>query len=218
MACFILWSIPPGGSTRSTSDPVRKAPRPWWCFIVKLVSFHWRRCCGHALNFDVTTWNGKLLLLRPKNSKPGTRIRSGTNWSESQDWVWQNGSIVPPTKFPPSSPGSTFHLHVQKLVARWNIPSQQPWRAQWHKHPINIACSFDCNCDDFNNYIGFNMAILPSTFNQVSFRSDCICVCTLLLCLWLLLEIRLLTAWERLFIWCLIVLVLCYLPGTVKWN
>ncbi len=49
MTCFIHWCTPPRGLTTSTSNVVRKPLRPWWRFIVKIVSFRpmalpWWRC------------------------------------------------------------------------------------------------------------------------------------------------------------------------------
>ena len=83
MTHFILSCIPPSRLTRSTSNVVRKALGPRWCYIVKLLSFHLNGvCCGDAANVECfAPWRKKRC-----NSTPHSQIFSTISpvWEDSQ--------------------------------------------------------------------------------------------------------------------------------------
>ncbi len=63
-----------------------------------------------------------------------------------QDCVWQNGSIVPPTKFQRSSPRSMFHRNV------WKICEAHATSQEWKK---NFSWCHDLTHQDVS-YFEFN--------------------------------------------------------------
>ncbi len=106
-----LYCTTPGRFTISPSNLVSKTLRPWWCVIVKIVSFHgtlllWQCIICHETGSCF--WGARML----KNSWnfPHTLEEMKINiWRGLQHYVLQNGSLASPTKFQQSSPRCTFH-------------------------------------------------------------------------------------------------------------
>ncbi len=91
ITCFTLWCTPPSGVTRSTSNVVRKALRPWWCFTVRIGSFHGNVSPWRHSEFKINCCNSTVHGQIPPKFHIFDKI------PDLKTSTWQNSLIAPPS-------------------------------------------------------------------------------------------------------------------------